>query len=131
MRLDQRLRNRQAKPETSKTAGDLGLSLFECVEDFIDLFLFDADAGVNNASFNFIRGWVKRLDGNSAFFRGKFDAVLNQIPKDLLQARRIALHVRMTGAKPKFHFEILCLDFFPTNLISALQDLVYANRLKA
>ena len=55
MRVDQRLRNSEPKPETPKTAGDVGLSLFECVKDFVDRFLFDANAGIDNASFDFIR----------------------------------------------------------------------------
>src|SRR5206468_11308986 len=117
--------------ETPKTAGDLGLSLFKCVKDFIDRFLFDANAGIDNASFDLIRCRVERFDSDSAFFRSKFDAVLDQVPKDLLQARGIALHVRMIRAKLKFHFEIFCFDFVPTYLVSALEDLVYANRLEA
>mgnify|MGYP003694259981 CR=1 FL=1 len=55
MRVDQRLRNRQAESEPSKTAGDLSLSLLERIKDFIDLFRLDADARVDNANLNFIR----------------------------------------------------------------------------
>src|SRR6266436_8210787 len=129
MRVDQRLRNGQAKPEASKAAGDVGLSLFECVKDFINCFLFDANAGVDEASFNFICHRVKGLDSNSAFFRGKFHAVFDQIPKDLLQTRRIPLYMCMSSAKAKFDVQILRFDFFPAYLVSALQGLVNANSL--
>ena len=37
----------------------------------------------------------------------------------------------VTGPKLKFHFQILRFDFFPAYLVSTLQDLVNANRLKA
>ena len=84
MSVDQRLRNRQAKPETSKTASDLGLSLFEDVKDLVDLLPFDANPGVDDASFNFVRCRVNSLDNDSAVFGSKLDAVLNEVPKDLL-----------------------------------------------
>ena len=77
MCVDQRLRNSEPKPETPKTAGDLGLSLFKCVKDFIDRFLFDANAGIDNTSFDLIRFRVERFDSDSAFFGSKFDAVLD------------------------------------------------------
>ena len=131
MRVDQRLRNGQAKPEASKAARDFSLALLECVKDLVDFFLFDADAGVDDAGLNFIRRRVKSLDSDSASFRSKFHAVLDQIPKDLLQSRRIALHMGVSSAKVKFHFQILRFDFFSTYLVSALQDLVHANSLKA
>src|SRR5260370_22798391 len=127
MRVDQCRRNSQAEPETSETARNVG-SLFECVKDFIDLFLFDADAGIDNASFNLIRCRIERFYGDAAFIGSKFDAVLDQIPKDLLQAGWIALDIRLDGAELKFHVKVLFLDFFSTYLVSALEDLMYANR---
>src|ERR1051325_10841669 len=68
---------------------------------------------------------------NASFFRGELDAVLNQVPKNLLQTCRVAFHVRMNGTKSKVHFEVLCLDFVTADLVSALQDLVNGNRLEA
>ena len=62
MRINQRLRNGQAKPEPSKATGNLGLSLFECVKDFIDCFFFDANAGVDDASLNLIWRRVKQKE---------------------------------------------------------------------
>src|SRR5262249_5993341 len=44
VRVDQRFRDREAQAEPSKTSCDFGLPLFECVENFIDLFRFNADA---------------------------------------------------------------------------------------
>ena len=129
--VDQRLGNGEAKSETSKTAGNLDLSLFECIKDLIDLLAFDTNPGVDDPSFNFVGRRVKGFDNDSAVFGSKFHAVLNQIPKDLLQARGIAFHIRVGGAKPKFYIEILCLDFFSAYLVSALQDLVYGNRFEA
>src|SRR2546425_7206277 len=129
--VDQRLRNSEAKTETPKPAGDIGLPLFKGVKDLVDRFVFDADSGIDDASFNLIRCRVKRCDSDSTFLRSKFDAVLDQIPKHLLQARRIALDMCVDGVKLKFHFEVLCLNFLSADLVSALQDLVYADRLEA
>jgi len=77
MSVDQCLGNREAKAETSKTASDLGLSLFEDVKDLIDLLPFDTNPSVDDSSFNFVRRRVNSLDNNSAVFGSKFDAVLN------------------------------------------------------
>ena len=46
-------------------------------------------------------------------------------------ARWIAFDVCVAGAKLKFHFEVLCFNFLSADLISALQDLVYGDRLEA
>src|SRR5206468_12736569 len=88
--VDQRLRNSEAKTETPKPAGDIGLPLLEGVKDLVDRFVFDADSGIDNASFNFVRRRVKRWDSDSAFLRSKFDVVLVKIPKHLLQGGRFA-----------------------------------------
>src|SRR5947199_259429 len=51
--VDQRLGNGEAKSETSKTAGNLDLSLFECIKDLIDLLAFDTNTGVDDPSLPF------------------------------------------------------------------------------
>ena len=130
MRVDQRLRNSEAKSEPSKASGDFSLSLFECVKDFVDLFPLDADAGVDNASLDFVWRRVKRLNGDSTSFGSELHTVLDQIPKDLLQSRRIAFHVSFSGAKMKFHIEIFGSDFFAAYFVRTLQNLVHACRLE-
>src|SRR5581483_5212469 len=131
MRVDQRFRDRESEAEPSKTSRDLGLSLFECIKDFIDLFGLDADARVDDPDLNFVRRGVERFDSDSPFFRREFHAVFDQIPKDLLQSCGIAFQVGLSGAKMKVRFEILGSDFLATYFISALQELMDANRFKA
>src|SRR5438132_5124476 len=131
MRVDQRLRNCKAETETSKTTGNRDLSLLKSVEDFDDSFRLDAHPSIGNPNVNLLRRGVKRLDRNAAFFGSKLHAVLDQIPKDLLQTRRIAFDMCLSGAKTKFYFEMFGSNVLAANLVSALEDLVHANSLKA
>ena len=52
--------------------------------------------------FDFVRRRIRRFNDDAALRRGEFDAVLYQVPKDLLQARRIAFHVGCSAPQPKF-----------------------------
>jgi hypothetical protein len=100
------------------------LSLFECVKNPTNCFRLDADPGVDNAYLDLVRRGIKSFDANTAFFRSELDAVLDQVPKNLLQACWIAFHVRAHRAKFKVHFKILGLDLVAAYLVSALEDLV-------
>src|SRR5579884_3508429 len=129
--IDQCLGNGQTEAEAAKATCDFALSLLECVKDSVDLFRLNADAGVNDASLDFAGRGVERLDGDSTFLGGKFHAVLDQIPKHLLQPRRVAFDMRPSGLKIKLNVQIFCRDFFPANFQSPLESLVNADGLKA
>src|SRR5262249_31905656 len=107
VRVDQRLRNRETKSESPKTAGNITLSRFECVKNLVDCFGLNANPSVDNAYLDLVRLRIQSFNADAAFFRGELDAVLDQVPKNLLQACWIAFHVRVNGAKPKNHFQIL------------------------
>ena len=92
---------------------------------------FDADAGVGNFDFDFVRSRIQRFNDDAAIRRGKFDRVLDQVPKDLLQACRIGIDVGLLCAQTKFHVLIFCFDFFAANFISALQDFMHARDLES
>ena len=64
-------------------------------------------------------------------FRGEFDAVLDQVPKDLLQSSRIAFDVLRFRASRNSIRRSCSQNFLATNFISALQDLVHAHGLQA
>src|SRR6266446_10952665 len=130
MRIDQCFRNRKTEAETSKTAGDRDLSLLEGVEDFVDLFRLDTDASIGNLNFNLFRHRVARFDDDATLGRREFHAVLDEIPKELLQTGRISFDVRALGAESKFRLETLASDLFPTNFVGPLQDFVHANNLE-
>ena len=115
MRVDQRLRNGQTQPESSKPAGDITLSLFKCVKNFVDCFGLDTNASVRNANLNFVLRWIQSFDANLAFFRCELDAVFDQVPKNLLQACWIAFDVTykprevqssLRGLLPRFRHDI-------------------------
>src|SRR4030095_12850753 len=112
-------------------ASDRGLALLEGVEDFLNPFRLDAHPRIGNPNINLLRRGVDGFDRDAAFFRSEFHAVLDQVPKDLLQTRRIAFDVRIGGAKTKFHFEIFGSNVLAANFVSTVEDLVHANRLKA
>src|SRR5438093_13180274 len=91
--VDQRLGNGEAKSETSKTAGNLDLSLFECIKDLIDLLAFDPQPGADAPSFKFVGRRATGFDNASAVLGSNFHAVLNQIPKDRLAAPGVGFHI--------------------------------------
>src|SRR5206468_2506676 len=131
MRVNQCLGNCKTEAETSKTTGDRDLPLLEGVEDLVDPFRLDAHPGIDNPDVNLLRRGVECLDGNATFFGSKLHAVLDQIPKDLLQARRIAFDMCISGTKMKFHFEMFGGNVLAANLVSALENLVHTHSLKA
>src|SRR4030095_14198995 len=131
MRVDQRLGNGQAKPESSKPASDIALSLFKRVKNFADCFGLNANPGVGNAYLDLVRRRIQSFDTDAAFFRGELDAVLDQVPKNLLQACWIAFHVGVNCAKSEVHLKVRCLDFLAAYLVSAVDDLMDRNRFEA
>jgi hypothetical protein len=107
------------------------LSLFECIKNPADCFGFNADPGVDKTYFDLVRRGIKSFDADAPFLRGEFDAVLDEVPKNLLQACGITFHVRANRAKFKVYLQILCLDLVAANLIRALEDLMDRNRFEA
>ena len=65
-----------------------------------------------------------------AVLRSELHAVLDQIPKHLLQTRGITFDMRMSSAEPKFHLKIFGGNVFAANFVSALQDLMDTNNFK-
>src|SRR6266478_915515 len=131
MRINHRFRDRKTETKTAETAGDGDLALFEGVENFVDLFRLDPNATIGDSDFNLIRRWIDRFDNDAAFFRGEFHAVLDKIPKHLLQARWVPFDMGVSGAKSKFHVKMLGGNVVAANFVSALQDFMDANNFKA
>src|SRR6266480_7650680 len=130
MRINHRFRDRKTETKTAKTPGDGDLALFEGIENFVDLFRFDPNASIADSDFNLLRRRVNGFNNDTAFLRGEFHAVLDEIPKHLLQTRRISFDIGLSGAEPKFHLKILGGDVVAANLVSALQDFMDANNFK-
>src|SRR6266496_2469175 len=88
MRIDHRFRDCKPETKAAKTAGDRGLTLFEGVEDFIDLLRFDPDAGIGDSDFNLLGGRRVRYNKDAAFLRCELNAVLDQIRQDKARLER-------------------------------------------
>jgi hypothetical protein len=95
----------------------------------LSIFPVDPDAGVRDSISISPSGLPFHRD--TALGRSKFNAILNEVPKDLLQTRRISSDVRAFGAKAKFHFEMLAGDVFAANFAGPLEDFRHTNNLKA
>src|SRR5438093_11376924 len=98
MRIDHRLGNGETQSKAAETPRDRALTLLKSIKDFVDLFLLNPDPGVSDEDFDLLRRRVACLYGNAAVLRCEFHAVLDQVPKNLLQAGRVALDVRLIGA---------------------------------
>src|SRR5436190_1743097 len=130
MRIDHRLGDGETEAETAEAACDRALPLLEGIKNLVDLFLLDPDASIRDSDFDFFWSRIKRFNGDTAAGRRKFDAVLDEIPKDLLQTSWISLDVIVFGAEAKFYFEFFTGDVFPTNFASSLEDFRHTNNLK-
>src|SRR5947207_11848866 len=117
MRINHRFRDGKTETKTAKTAGDGDLALFESVENFVDLFRLDPNASIADSDFNLLRRRVNGFNNDTAFLRGEFHAVLDEIPKHLLQTRRISFDIALSVAEPKFHSKIVDGDVIAANLV--------------
>ena len=105
VRVDHRLGNGQPKPETAEAARDGRLPLFERVKDFPDLVRFDPNPGIGDPNFNFVRSRARRRDRDLAVSGSEFHAVLDQIPKHLLQSRRVSFDMDALSVEIEFCFD--------------------------
>jgi hypothetical protein len=68
------------------------VALFERLEDTPDLFRLDADAGVAHRDAQLAGRRVRGGHGDFPILRREFDCILEQIPNDLLEFRRVRRH---------------------------------------
>jgi hypothetical protein len=94
MGLNGRLRNRQAKTQSSKLTCDPLVALSERIK--VVERASDSNAGVWNLDQNHAR-FVSRGYTDFAAFRGEFGGVFQQIPEDLLKSHNIADHTKLAG----------------------------------
>ena len=130
MRINHRFRDRKTETKTAKTPGDGDLALFEGIENFVDLFRLDPNASIADSDFNLVRRRIKGFNNDTAFLWGEFHAVLDEIPKHLLQTCWVPFDMGVSGVESKFHLKILGGNIVPANFVSALQDFVNANNFK-
>ena len=116
--------DRQAESKTSETARDGRLSLLKGVEDLADFLGFDTDAGVDDPCLDFLRRWIRRFQDDRSAGGSEFDAVLYQVPKNLLQSRRIAFDIRLLGVQTELDPNLFLVDILATNFVGALNGFV-------
>ena len=64
---------------------------------------------------------VSRFDDDFSALRRELHRILDQVPKDLLESRRVAVDVFVFRPKPELKLEILLQNVLATNFVSALQ----------
>src|SRR4051794_1920007 len=83
-----------------------------------------------NPNLYFGRRRIHRLDCDATVLGSELDAILDQVPKDLLQTSWVRFDIRMLGAQIELNPELFGARFFTTNLECPLDDLVQGNRLQ-
>src|SRR3954471_2353532 len=102
------LANSQSKPQASQLCPP---TLFKGVEDFRQLFLLDSHAGVDDFHMQLSTGIVTCRDGNLSVLRSKFHRIIYEVPKNLLQSRRVCAHVHFLRAREQRMRQVLSIDF--------------------
>src|SRR5439155_13940075 len=93
-------------------------------------FRLNPQAGISNPNTQLSTGIVARGNGNLPLPRCKLHRVIYQIPKDLLEPRRVRSKMDILCAKAELTRQIFSIDFRMTNLEGTLQQRVRVNDFK-
>src|SRR6266705_1796969 len=99
------------------------------MKNFPKLLFFDSYAGVCYFDLDLVLRRIKGLNNNAAIGWREFHAVLDQVPKDLLQPRRIAIDVGPRGPETKFDVQLFRQNALAANFVGALENFFHANQL--
>lgn len=97
MHVDHALRNGEAEPQPAIFRSDGAAPLLEGVEDPRLHVCFDPDAGVGEIDHDAMLSVVAGSDAQLATRRRELHGVLNDVPEDLLQPRRVGPAVMLAG----------------------------------
>src|SRR6266705_6238009 len=101
------------------------------MKNFPKLLFVDSYVGVCYFDLDLVLRRIKGLNNNAAISWREFHAVLDQVPKDLLQPRRIAIDVALFGPETKFDVQLFRQNALAANFVGALQNFLHANHLQA
>src|SRR5437899_49149 len=86
VRFDQRFADRETETETTELGSG---TLFERIENFWQSFRLNSKSGIGDLYMELFVRIVASRDMNLPVFGGKLHRIVDQVPKDLLQSRRI------------------------------------------
>src|SRR4029077_6367196 len=90
--LGERLADRQAETEAAELLGHRGVALLEGVEDPRQDLGLNPDSRVDHLEDPFRSRLISRANDDPAARRCELDGVLDEVPEDLLDPRRITVH---------------------------------------
>ena len=73
---------------------------------------------------------ITRGNTNLPAFRCKLNSVLDEVPKDLLESRRVGLQIDFVGSEIEPKRQVLSIDIRLTNFESILQQRMSVNDFK-
>ena len=90
MQIDDPFGDGQSQAEAAKLARHRRTALFKGVEDPRLQFRRDTDAVIPNLDDDVMRRIIVRANCNRPFSRGELDRVVDQVPQNLLETRRVS-----------------------------------------
>src|SRR5206468_1109602 len=127
VRFHKRFADGQTQTQSAKLCP---ATLFKSIENFRQCFRLNSQSGIRDFDTQLSVGIVARGNGNLPLARCKFHRVIYQVPKNLLQSRRICSHMDFSCAEVKGTRQMLAIDFRLTNLDGSLQETMRVNDLK-
>src|SRR5439155_15730278 len=127
VRFNQRFADGKSETQTSQLCA---AALFKSIENFRERFRLNSQAAISDLNTQLSIGIVARGNKNLPFARRKLHCVIYQIPKDLLEPRRVRSQMDILCAKAEFTRQIFSIDFRMTNLKGTLQQRVRVNDFK-
>src|SRR3984893_10822664 len=119
VRFHKRFADGQTKTQTSKLCP---LALFKSIENFRQRFRLNSQAGVRDFNAQFSLGSVAGRNGNLPIAGCELHRVIDQVPKDLLESRRIRSQMDFPCAEIEGTPQMLSINFRLTNLEGILQQ---------
>ncbi len=116
--------NSQPQTEPAKTVRHRGSTLFKCVKNLGQYCLFNPDPGVAYLNLQFTGHGIAGFNAHFALIRGEFDRVLEQIPKNLLEAGRIGGNRVFAGVEMKRKPQLFARNVFQTSVECVTQNLM-------
>ncbi len=127
VRFDKLLADGEAKTQSSKLCP---ATLFKSIENFRQCFRLNSQARVRDFNKQLSIGIVARGNGNLSLLRCEFHGVIYQVPKDLLQPRRVYLQMNFPCAEIEGTRQMFSIDFRLANLQCILQQGMSVNDFK-
>ena len=127
MGLDQPFANGETQTQTAQLCS---ATLFESVENFRQRFGFNPQTGIGDFDSQSIAGIIVGTNRNLPISGCKLNCVIYQVPKDLLEPRRVGSQINFLCGEIESRGEMFSIDFRLTNLQSILQQRMGINNLE-